>query len=156
MVKVPLSNSFLERRDARRKFNESLGAGISLRAMHSSADPTLIRKWPEINRVKFRLRRRQSWKASPRSRPCTNGVALVGTSTHVTRSINPCCAFHRTRAFVASSAICDVLRVSRRPDEWTALRWRVSVWMILRQSSFWLCEREASPVLVKAWTDKVV
>ena len=57
-------------------------------------------------------------------------VALVGTSTHVTRSINPCCAFHRTRAFVASSAICDVLRVLRRPDEWTALRWRVSVWIL--------------------------
>ena len=30
MVKVPLSNSFLERRDARRKFSESLGAGASL------------------------------------------------------------------------------------------------------------------------------
>ena len=57
-------------------------------------------------------------------------VALVGTSTHVARSINPCCAFHRTRAFVASSAICDVLRVSRRPDECTALRWRVSVWIL--------------------------
>ena len=57
-------------------------------------------------------------------------VALVGTSTHVARSINRCCAFHRTRAFVASSAICDVLRVSRRPDEWTALRWRVSVWIL--------------------------
>ena len=30
MVKVPLSNSFLERRDAHRKFSESLGAGTSL------------------------------------------------------------------------------------------------------------------------------
>ena len=30
MVKVPLSNLFLERRDARRKFSESLGAGASL------------------------------------------------------------------------------------------------------------------------------
>ena len=30
MVKVPLSNSFLERRDARWKFSESLGAGASL------------------------------------------------------------------------------------------------------------------------------
>ena len=30
MVKVPLSNSFLERRDVRRKFRESLGAGASL------------------------------------------------------------------------------------------------------------------------------
>ena len=30
MVKVPLSNSLLERRDARRKFSESLGAGASL------------------------------------------------------------------------------------------------------------------------------
>ena len=30
MVKVPLSNSFLERRDARRKFSESLGTGASL------------------------------------------------------------------------------------------------------------------------------
>ena len=57
-------------------------------------------------------------------------VALVGTSTHVARSINPCCAFHRTRAFFASSAICDVLRVSGRPDERTALRWHVSVWIL--------------------------
>ena len=30
MVKLPLSNSFLERRHARRKFSESLGAGASL------------------------------------------------------------------------------------------------------------------------------
>ena len=30
MVKVPLSYSFLERRDARRKFSESLGVGASL------------------------------------------------------------------------------------------------------------------------------
>ena len=30
MVKVPLSNSFLERRDVCRKFNESLGVGASL------------------------------------------------------------------------------------------------------------------------------
>ena len=65
-------------------------------------------------------------------------VALVGTSTHVTRSINPCCAFHRTRAFVASSAM---LRVSRRPDEWTARRWRVSVWIL---SKFVLAVRSFS------------
>ena len=42
--------------------------------------------------------------------------------------------FHRTRAFVALSAICDATRVSpfesRRPDEWTAQRWRVSVWIL--------------------------
>ena len=44
MVKVPLSNSFLERRDGRQKFSESLGAG----ATHSSADLTWIRKWLEI------------------------------------------------------------------------------------------------------------
>ena len=44
MVKLPLSNSFLERRDAPRKFSDPLGAG----ATHSSADLTWIRKWLEI------------------------------------------------------------------------------------------------------------
>ena len=48
---------------------------------------------------------------------------LRDPSTHVARSTGPA-------RFVASSAICDVLRVSRRPDEWTALRWRVSVWIL--------------------------
>ena len=38
MIKVPLSNSFLERRDDRRKFSES----------PSSADLTRIRKWLKI------------------------------------------------------------------------------------------------------------
>ena len=46
MVKVPLSNSFLERRDARRKFSESLGRLPG--TTHSSADLTWIRKWLEI------------------------------------------------------------------------------------------------------------
>ena len=41
-----------------------------------------------------------------------NRGALVGTSPCVPRSISPCCAFHRTRAFVALSAICDATRVS--------------------------------------------
>ena len=48
MVEVPLSNSFLERRDAGRKFSESLGAGTFLGATHSSADLTWIRKWLQI------------------------------------------------------------------------------------------------------------
>ena len=44
MVKVPLSNSFLERRDGRWKFSESLGAGAPA---YMSADLTWIRKWLE-------------------------------------------------------------------------------------------------------------
>ena len=59
MVKVPLSNSFLERRDARRKFSESLGAGASL------APRTRQRiSLQSENDWKFRLRSCQSWKAS--------------------------------------------------------------------------------------------
>ena len=58
MVKAPLLNSFLERRDARRKFSEFLGAG----ATHSSADLTWIRKWLEIQAPELSLC--QSWKAS--------------------------------------------------------------------------------------------
>ena len=59
MVKVPLSNSFLERRDARRKFSESLGAGASL------APRTRQRiSLGSENDWKFRLRSCQSWKAS--------------------------------------------------------------------------------------------
>ena len=59
MVKVPLSNSFLERRDARRKFSESLGAGASL-ATHTRQRISLGSE----NDRKFRLRSCQSWKAS--------------------------------------------------------------------------------------------
>ena len=59
MVKVPLSNSFLERRNARRKFSESLGAGASL------APRTRQRiSLGSENDWKFRLRSSQSWKAS--------------------------------------------------------------------------------------------
>ena len=59
MVKVPLSNSFLERRDARRKFSESLGTGASL------APRTRQRiSLGSENDWKFRLRSCQSWKAS--------------------------------------------------------------------------------------------
>ena len=59
MVKVPLSNSFLERRDARRKFSESLGAGASL------APRTRQRiSLGSENDWKFRLRSCQRWKAS--------------------------------------------------------------------------------------------
>ena len=59
MVKVPLSYSFLERRDARRKFSESLGAGASL------APRTRQRiSLGSENDWKFRLRSCQSWKAS--------------------------------------------------------------------------------------------
>ena len=59
MVKVPLSNSFLERRDARRKFSESLGTGASL------APRTRQRiSLGSENDWKFRRRCCQSWKAS--------------------------------------------------------------------------------------------
>ena len=59
MVKVPLSNSFLERRDARRKFSEPLGADASL------APRTRQRiSLGSENDCKFRLRSCQSWKAS--------------------------------------------------------------------------------------------
>ena len=59
MVKVPLSNSFLERRDARRKFSESLRTGAS------QAPRTRQRISPgSENDWKFRLRSCQSWKAS--------------------------------------------------------------------------------------------
>ena len=58
MVKVPLSNSFLERRDARRKFSEPFGAGASL------APQTRQRiSLGSENDWKFRLRSCQSWKA---------------------------------------------------------------------------------------------
>ena len=59
MVKVPLSNSFLERRDTRRKFSESLGAGASL-APHTRQRIS----FGSENDWKFRLRSCQSWKAS--------------------------------------------------------------------------------------------
>ena len=59
MVKVPLSNSFLEKRNARRKFSESLGAGASL------APRTRQRiSLGSENDWKFRLWSCQSWKAS--------------------------------------------------------------------------------------------
>ena len=59
MVKVTLSNSFLERRDARRKFCESLGAGASL------APRTRQRiSLGSENDWKSRLQSCQSWKAS--------------------------------------------------------------------------------------------
>ena len=59
MVKVPLSNSFMERRDARRKLSESLGAGASL------APRTRQRiSLGSENHWKFRLRSCQSRKAS--------------------------------------------------------------------------------------------
>ena len=57
--KSPTSNSFLERRDARRKFSESLGTGASL-APHTRQRISLGSE----NDWKFRLRRCQSWKAS--------------------------------------------------------------------------------------------
>ena len=56
MVKVPLSNSFLERRDARRKFSESLGAGASLAPR--------TRQRILLGSENDRLRSCQSWKAS--------------------------------------------------------------------------------------------
>ena len=57
--KSPTSYSFLERRDARRKFGEFLGAGASL------APPTGQRiSLGSENDWKFRLRSCQSWKAS--------------------------------------------------------------------------------------------
>ena len=59
MVKVPLSNSFLERRDARLKFSESLGTGASL------APRTRQRiSLGSENDWNFRLRSCQSWQAS--------------------------------------------------------------------------------------------
>ena len=59
MVKVPRSNSFLERRDAHRKFSESLGVGASLTPRTRQRIPLGSEKdW------KFRLRSCQSWKAS--------------------------------------------------------------------------------------------
>ena len=71
MVKVPLSNSFLERRDARRKFSESLRAGAS------PAPRTHQRiSLGSENDCKFRLRSCQSWKASSLSL----GVRLRQTS----------------------------------------------------------------------------
>ena len=54
--KVALSNSILERRDARRKFRESLGAGASL-APRTRMQISLGSK----NDWKFRLRICQSW-----------------------------------------------------------------------------------------------
>ena len=59
MVKVPLSNSFLEKRDGRQTFSESLGAGASL------APRTRQRiSLGSENDWKFRLRSCQSWKVS--------------------------------------------------------------------------------------------
>ena len=59
MVKFPLSNSFLERRDDRRKSSESLGAGASL-APRARQRISLGSE----NDWKIRLRSCQSWKAS--------------------------------------------------------------------------------------------
>ena len=59
MVKVPPSNSFLERRDACRKFSESLGAGAAL-TPRTRQRISLGSK----NDWKFRLRSCQSWNAS--------------------------------------------------------------------------------------------
>ena len=59
IAKVPLSNSFLERRDARRKFSESLGVGAS-RAPRTRQRISLGSE----NDWKLRLRGCQSWKAS--------------------------------------------------------------------------------------------
>ena len=59
MVKVPLSNSFLERRDAHQKFSESLRACASL-APHTRQRISLGSE----NDWKFRLRSCQSWKVS--------------------------------------------------------------------------------------------
>ena len=59
MVKVPLSSSFLERRDARRKFSESLGTGAPLAPRTRQRIPL-----GSGNDWKFRLRSCQSWKAS--------------------------------------------------------------------------------------------
>ena len=58
MVKVLLSNSFLERRDDRRKFSESLGTGASLAPRTRQRIPLGFE-----NDWKFRLRSCQSWKA---------------------------------------------------------------------------------------------
>ena len=58
-VKVPLSNSFLERRDVRQKFSESLGAGACLAPRTRQRIPL-----GSENDWKFRLRSCQSWKAS--------------------------------------------------------------------------------------------
>ena len=59
MVKVLLSNSFLERRNARRKFSESLGVGAS------QAPRTRQRiSLGSENDWKFRHRSYPSWKAS--------------------------------------------------------------------------------------------
>ena len=72
MVKVPLSNSFLERRDARRTFSESLGAGASL------APRTRQRiSLGSENDWKFRLRSCQSCKA-----PSLSSGVVVPTLTN--------------------------------------------------------------------------
>ena len=55
----PLSNSFLEKRDAHRKFSEFLRAGASL-APHTRQRISLGSE----NDWKFRLRNCQSWKGS--------------------------------------------------------------------------------------------
>ena len=77
MVKVPLSNSFLERRDAPRKFSESLGAGASL-APGTRQRISLGSK----NDWKFRVRSCQSWKASSLSL-----VVVVPTDKQVSDEI---------------------------------------------------------------------
>ena len=59
MLKVPLSNSFLEMRDARRKLSEFLGAGASLAPRTRQRIPL-----GSENYWKIRLRTCQSWKAS--------------------------------------------------------------------------------------------
>ena len=48
MVKVPLSNSFLERRDARRKISDSLRAGASLAPRTRQRISLGSEKWLEI------------------------------------------------------------------------------------------------------------
>ena len=73
MVKVPISNSFLERRDDRRKFSESLGAGASLAPCTRQRIPL-----GSENDWEFRLRSCQSWNASKMSM----GVVV---STYITK-----------------------------------------------------------------------
>ena len=86
MAKVPLSNSFLERRDARRKFSESLGAGASL------APRTCQRISPgSENHWKFRLRSCQSWKAS---------------SLRRFAAVSPFCFGYHAQPDIASWRIC--------------------------------------------------
>ena len=98
MVKVPLSNSFLERRNGRQKFTESFGAGTSLA-------PRLC-QWislGSVNHWKVRYTTCQSWTDEQLRLDSRSIVtfgqdrARTGRSGHTTnlRShfvIRPCCA----------------------------------------------------------------